>query len=78
MTELNTDIYCHFTREKIQEGLIVTSYIPSADQPSNILTKGFGISLHTHLISKLGMKNIFMAPSLKRSVQEINKCVDVL
>lgn len=71
------DIDCHFTREKIQEGLIVTTYIPSAEQPADLFTKGLGRYLHLHLLSKLGMKNIFINPSLRGSVKKINKCVNV-
>lgn len=71
------DIDCHFTREKIQEGLIVTAYLPSTEQPADLFTKGLGRSLHMHLMSKLGMKNIFIASSLRGSMKEIKKCVDV-
>ncbi|XP_055819261.1 uncharacterized mitochondrial protein AtMg00810-like [Solanum dulcamara] len=70
------DIECHFTRDKIQEGLIATAYLPSTE-PADLFTKGLGRSLHLHLLSKLGMKNVFIAPSLKGSVKELITCVDV-
>lgn len=54
------DIDRHFTREKIQEGLIVTAYLPTTEQPVDLFTKGLGSALHTHLMSKLGMKNIIL------------------
>jgi len=71
------DIDCHFVREKIQEGLIVTAYLPSSEQPADVFTKALGRDPHTYLVSKLGMKNIFIAPSLKEGVKELNKCIDV-
>ncbi|XP_038698406.1 uncharacterized mitochondrial protein AtMg00810-like [Tripterygium wilfordii] len=33
------DIDCHFTREKIQQGLISLSYVKSEKQPADVLTK---------------------------------------
>jgi len=71
------DIDCHFTREKIQEGLIVTAHLSSSEQPADLFTKGLGRASHTYLMSKLGMKNVFIAPSLKGSVKEIGKCINV-
>ncbi|WMV57441.1 hypothetical protein MTR67_050826 [Solanum verrucosum] len=69
------EIDCHFMRENIQDGLLVTRYIPSADQPADILTKALGVYSHSHLMSKLGMKDIFIAPSLKEGVKELSKCI---
>ena len=33
------DIDCHFIREKIKDGLLITAYLPSSEQPADILTK---------------------------------------
>ncbi|WMV18752.1 hypothetical protein MTR67_012137 [Solanum verrucosum] len=73
------DIDCHFIREKIQDGLLlVTAYLPSSKQPADVLTKALGKGPHTYLMSKLGMKNIFIAPSLKEGgVKELTKCIQV-
>lgn len=59
------DIDCHFIREKIKDGMLITAYLPSLEQPADMLTKALGKGHHTYLMSKLGMKNIFIAPSLK-------------
>ena len=59
------DINCQFIREKIQDGLLITAYLPSSEQPADILTKALGKGPHTYLMSKIGIKNIFIAPSLK-------------
>ena len=58
------DIDGHFIREKIQLGLINTVYLASAEQPADILTKGLLTFQHAYLMSKLGLKDIFIPPSL--------------
>lgn len=50
------DIDYHFIREKIQLGLIHTVYLPSSEQPTDILTKGLLVPQHMYLLSKLGLK----------------------
>lgn len=59
------DIDCHFIREKIKQGLVRTIYLSSAEQQADILTNGLGKVQHDYMISKLGMKNIFIPPSLR-------------
>ena len=49
------EIDCHFTREKVLEGLIQLTYTPSADQLADIMTKALGSLQHNKLKSKLGM-----------------------
>ena len=49
------EIDCHFTRDKVLEGLIQLTYTPSADQLADIMTKALGSSQHNKLKSKLGM-----------------------
>nr|XP_016490727.1 PREDICTED: uncharacterized mitochondrial protein AtMg00810-like [Nicotiana tabacum] len=53
------EIDCHSIREKIQKGLIKSSYIPSQEQPADVLTKALGHQQHAALISKMEMKDIF-------------------
>ncbi|KAG8483501.1 hypothetical protein CXB51_023279 [Gossypium anomalum] len=57
------EIDCHFIREKIREGLIATEHVPTADQLADVMTKALGSQQHSHLISKLGLKNIFIPPT---------------
>ncbi|XP_059302902.1 uncharacterized mitochondrial protein AtMg00810-like [Lycium ferocissimum] len=61
----------------IQSGLVSPHFLPSAQQPTNLFTKALGRGPHNHLMSKLGIKNIFIAPSLRGGVKELSKCVDV-
>ncbi|XP_019266375.1 PREDICTED: uncharacterized protein LOC109243831 [Nicotiana attenuata] len=67
------DIDCHFICEKVQQGLVETVYLPSAEQPADLLTKGLSCIQHDHLLSKLGLTNIFLRPSLMGGVEE---CID--
>lgn len=49
---------CHFTREKIQEGLIVTKYVASAQQIAYVFTKPLGKDAFTNMLRKLGVLDI--------------------
>ncbi|GMJ12590.1 hypothetical protein HRI_004928200 [Hibiscus trionum] len=57
------EIDCHFVREKIQEGLIITKYISSTEQLADIFTKALGSQQHGYLLSKLGVKDIYHPPT---------------
>ena len=59
------DIDCHFIHEKILQGLIETVYLSTTEQQADILTKGLTNFQHSYLVSKLGMLNLFVAPSLR-------------
>ena len=67
------DTDCHFIREKVSKGLVVLQYLYSSEQPVDILTNGLSKHQHFHLISKLGMKKIFISSSLKESIRDYNK-----
>jgi len=53
------DVDCYFVREKLLQGMMTTNYIPTQQQPADMLTKGLTRVQHTFLISKLGMCDIF-------------------
>ena len=57
------DIDCYFVREKILQKMIKTQYVSTRDQLADILTKGLWKSPHLHLMSKLGLKDIFQPPA---------------
>ena len=59
------EIDCHFTREKVLEGLIQLSYIPTQEQLADVLTKIFPSTKLHPLSTKLGMLDI--TPSLRGS-----------
>lgn len=49
------ELDCHFIRDKIVEGSIVTEYVPSSHQLADILTKPLSVTQHNYLMSKLGV-----------------------
>ena len=67
------DIDCHFIREKVH---ISIQHLATTKQPADVLTKGLGRVQHEYLVSKLGMKDIFISPSLKGGIEEYDKSID--
>ena len=64
------EIDCHFTRDKVLEGLLQLTYLPTASQLADLFTKALP-SPHFHsLLSQLGMIDSATTPSL-RGVLEI-------
>ena len=53
------DLDCHFVREKLQDGLISLSYMPTQHQLADVFTKSLSWPAHQTLISKLGMLSSF-------------------
>ena len=49
------EIDCHFTRDKVPEGLLQLTYVPTTHQLADILTKILPSTHHKELLSKLGM-----------------------
>ena len=48
--------------------MINVRYLPTKEQPVDMLTKGLSRLQYAHPISKLGMFNVFALPRLKGSV----------
>ena len=49
----HVEIDCHFVRDKIQEGKLRTTFVPSNQQLADVFTKALLLASHTQLISKL-------------------------
>ena len=49
----------HFIEEKLEEGVVCMSYVPSEHQLVDILTKGLNGSMFHDLVFKLGMEDIY-------------------
>jgi len=49
----------HFIKEKLDSGLICTSYVSTQGQLADILTKGLNSSNFKRIISKLRMENTY-------------------
>jgi len=57
------EVDCHFTREKIKEGIIKTRGIRTTEQPADIFTKPLCQRQHTYLLNKLGVLDIYKPPA---------------
>ena len=53
------EIDTHFMKEKLEEGVVYMSYVPSEHQLADILTKGLNSSMFHDLVFKLGMEDIY-------------------
>ncbi|CAM8956766.1 unnamed protein product [Rhodiola kirilowii] len=49
------EIDCHLIRDYIQSGTIITSYIPTTQQPADLFTKALGKVQFQLLLGKLGI-----------------------
>lgn len=49
----------HFIKEKLEDGLICLSYVPSGQQVADVLTKGLNGGSFHELVTKLGMEDIY-------------------
>ena len=61
-------IGCHFTREKVMEGLLQLTYLPTTSQLADVFTKILPSGQFRTLLSKLGM---FQPPKLEGDVDII-------
>ncbi len=52
------EIDCHFIRERIQSNKLITTYVPTHEQPTDIFTKALGGDRFSTLLSKLGITNL--------------------
>ena len=52
------EIDCHFVREKVQSGEIMTTYLPSKLQVADMFTKALGRQQFLFLSSKLGIRDL--------------------
>ncbi|XP_057539843.1 uncharacterized mitochondrial protein AtMg00810-like [Amaranthus tricolor] len=55
------DIDCHFTRDKVLEGLLQLTYLPTQNQLADVLTKILPSHQHHQLLSKLGICGAMVA-----------------
>jgi len=49
------EVDCHFTRDKVMEGLLQLSYLPIHSPLADVLTKILPSQQHWNLLNKLGM-----------------------
>lgn len=51
------EVDCHFIRDKVQEGFIMPTFVPSSHQLADIFTKALGRHAHWTNVFKLGVHN---------------------
>ena len=49
----------HFIKEKIEDGTICTTYVPTSKQTTDLLMKGLFKPTFEKLVDKLGMYNLY-------------------
>lgn len=57
------EIDCHYIRDKIQAGEIITEHVSSTNQVADILTKILPVKQHQKLLSKLGASSTTSLPA---------------
>lgn len=62
---------CHFTRDKIMEGLLQLSYLPTKNQLADVFTKVLPSGQFRDLLSKLGV-SAKTTPSLRGDVEYVS------
>lgn len=48
------EVDCHFIRDKLKTGSMLTNHVPSHSQLADILTKALPVKQHNYLLHKLG------------------------
>lgn len=54
----HVDIRHHFIKELVEKGEVRINYIPTAEMPADVLTKGLATSKHERCVETLGMQKI--------------------
>ena len=54
------EIYCHFTRDRVQDGTLHLVHVKSYHQLADLFTKPVATPLFKNLIYKLGVINIYL------------------
>lgn len=63
------ELDCHFTRDKVMEGLLQLTYLPTKSQLADVFTK-ISPSVHfNNMLSKLGVCSV-NTPNLREAVEE--------
>ena len=57
------EVDCHYVRDKIQAGQIITQHVASSDKLADVLTKILSVKQHKHLLAKLGASSAESLPT---------------
>ena len=50
------DIRYHFLRHKVESGELTLDYLPTSDQPADVLTKGLSREKHERFVKDIGLR----------------------
>lgn len=51
----HVEVDCHYVRDMVKEGKLITEHVPSKSQVADILTKILLVDQHSTLLTKLGV-----------------------
>jgi hypothetical protein len=54
----HVDTHYHYTRDQVEKGNIILHYIPTLDNPADILTKALSSRKHVKLLNSLGVTHV--------------------
>lgn len=60
----HVEIDCHFIRDKVAEGQVTPTYVPTTEQVADVLTKILTTEQHRQLLVKLGVHTLQSVSSL--------------
>jgi len=63
------EVDCHYVRDNMKAGIIKPTYVSTKAQLADLFTKIVSVSQHTHLLSKMGVHDIFHTSILRGSVE---------
>ena len=55
----HSEVDRHFIKEKIEEGIIIVTYVPTSEQAADILTKALFKHVFKKLVDKFGLYNLY-------------------
>ena len=64
------ELDCHFTRDKVLEGLLELVYIPTTDRLADIFTKSLASPHFNKLLSELGVQSVDSTTSLRGGITD--------
>lgn len=53
----HVEIDCHYVKDKVNSGEVLTQYVPSYSQIADVFTKQLSAAQHKSLVTKLGVKS---------------------
>ena len=68
------ELDCHLIRDKVKESFILPTYLATAQQPADLLTKALPVHRLKNLLGKLGVVNVLSPANLRGYIKLISSC----